>query len=306
LPVTLVLPTPHGQIGPGLPVYWSSDFPFPPAAGSEWHLAFASDVEFTDLYITVIQPATQLLNQGWVWYVSPQAPRQEQLSRTFTDGDTVHVQVELVDPNGQVIDSGRSQGTFSSTDGLGNQLAAKGTTGGSGGFTEEDRQLLLETQQLGLATRSATQSTLTTSTGTSIVDIGSLWNWITRDLWSRRDLSGGVTCERIDYDASHAFLFSVRVEIVELPEEIQFRTPDGNYAFHDLAVLSFIQGGVLLARHGIHTISHDVSPLPGTNWYGVSGINAPNMPGDYHIVVDWLPGVCGQLIGEVGPSPRTP
>jgi hypothetical protein len=65
--------------------------------------------------------------------------------------------------------------------------------------------------------------------------------------------------------------------------------------------MSFYRGGILQQRHGIHTLTHTVSPLPSTTWYGAVGVNAPIQPTDYHIVVDWLDGVCGNLLGFRSP-----
>ena len=170
-----------------------------------------------------------------------------------------------------------------------------------GGFTDADRAQLEETNQLALATRAATQASITTSIGTQLFDIGSLFNWASPEFWGTTDLSGGTTCARIEHNASLSNLFGVSVLIDSYPEWIEFRTPDNVYSFRDLAVLTFVKAGVIVARHGIHTLSHHVSPLPGTSWYGVAGVQAPIQPADYFVIVDWLPGVCGRLTGSHSP-----
>lgn len=171
----------------------------------------------------------------------------------------------------------------------------------AGGFTEQDRLQLQNVDLTSQQTRQAVITTVTTTQGTIDVDLGSAFRWISPDFWQDRPLSGGVTCERIDYDASLNALYGVSLRIDSLPEDIPFRTPDSSWSLPDLAVLTFLRHGTILQRHGIHTLTHSVSPLPGSLWFGAFGVNAPIQPTGYHITVDWLAGVCGELIGNVLP-----
>jgi hypothetical protein len=95
--------------------------------------------------------------------------------------------------------------------------------------------------------------------------------------------------------------FSVRLEITQVPEDWVFRTPDHAWGFSDLAVIAFWSGEQLLQRHGVHAKQHTVSPLPGTVWWGGPIAQAPLQWGDYHITVDFAPGVCGRLFGDHWP-----
>lgn len=133
------------------------------------------------------------------------------------------------------------------------------------------------------------------------VSLGEIFSILSPDFWADRDLSGGTTCERVDYDASFNALFGVSVQVESYPADWRLGTPDHAWGIHDLAVLTFTRGGNTIERHGIHTVSHTVSPLPQFPWPWQSAIPIALQPGDTHIIVDWAEGVCGRLIGHVLP-----
>lgn len=109
------------------------------------------------------------------------------------------------------------------------------------------------------------------------------------------------TCEPIDLDVSYNALYGVTLRILSYPPDIVWRTPDHAWAYNDLAVLTFEIGGVISERHGIHTLTHTVTPLPDSLPFGAGVVTAWLQPTGYHIKVDWLPGVCGELVGLIWP-----
>lgn len=144
-------------------------------------------------------------------------------------------------------------------------------------------------------------SGLRTGLETLNIPIGQLLQVATPDFFSPRDLGGGVTCERIDYDASHNSLYGVDLRVTEYPSDWKFTTPDSKWSLRDLAVLTFWLGDEMIERHGVHSTTHVVAPLPRSLPFGAGAVAAYLQPGDYHITVDWAPGVCGQLLGQVLP-----
>jgi hypothetical protein len=171
----------------------------------------------------------------------------------------------------------------------------------TGGFTDADRQQLQLIDATTTATRSAVTTSVQTSRGAVTMDLGAAFRWVSQDLWVDHPLTIGPTCDPIDIEVSLNALFGVTLEIDSYPESVVLRTPDNSWSFPDLAVLSFERNGDLLARHGVHTLSHSVSPLPGCVWIGAFGFNVPIQPTGYHIKVDWLPGVCGHITGQILP-----
>jgi hypothetical protein len=131
--------------------------------------------------------------------------------------------------------------------------------------------------------------------------LGQIFSITSAEFWQDRDLSGGTTCEHVDYDASFNALYGVSVIVDSYPPDWEFKTPDHAWGFHDLAVLTFVRGGAVIERHGIHRVSHTVSPLPQFPWPWQSALPIAFQPGDTHIQVDWADGVCGRLIGHVLP-----
>lgn len=292
MPVTITLPQPGTPIGPGFWIDLQSDFIGPIDPASRWIVNIALDPEGANSVIKLFRPYEFNRNFFVLW--GPETTLGGDILGWYAnDGDQVHVIVEL-DELGTIIDSGAVTATYKPTQRLGDVVHLDAGGAVNGGFTDTDRQQLADT-------RNALVTTVTTSRGVVHTDLGSLFNWTAPDFWGSGSLSGGVTCERIDYDASLQNLFGVSLVIEEYPDDVVLRTPDGGWSFPDLAVLSFFRGGILQQRHGIHTLTHTVSPVPSTAWYGALGVQAPVQPADYHIVVDWLPGVCGNLLGFRSP-----
>jgi hypothetical protein len=212
-------------------------------------------------------------------------------------GATVHVIAELLDGSQVVQDSGAQQVTWDPTTMLW-QHANDNVVSGTGSFTAQDRATLEETNQLSLAIQAATQVVLTVNGQPLTTTIGQMLTPSLLDALTTSNLSGGVTCDPVRYNASGNSFYGVQLLVRSFPPEWRFGTPDHGWGFHDLAVLTFVRGGVTMERVGIHTVDTTIYPVPGTlvPWL-LGGIPIPMQPPDYHINVDWAEGVCGELIG---------
>jgi hypothetical protein len=173
-----------------------------------------------------------------------------------------------------------------------------------GGFTQTDRDTLNqtsstgeETNQLSLAINAATTAIANIGGVITQVPIGQVLSWLSPDTWRLVDLAGGARCDRVDVDLSSDALWGVVLRITEYPDTTVFRTPDSAWSFRDLAVLTFIHAGDIVERHGIHSTTHTVSPLPYVALPWPNNFGWPVQPSDYHVTVDWADGVCGELLG---------
>lgn len=227
-------------------------------------------------------------------------------TNTLQDGGFCRLLVELKDSTNVTRESLLSpQKVYDASVGLPRVIYSQG---GTGGFTQQDRETINttaatteETNQLSLAIQSATQVVMDIGGQIQLSTVGEILSSHLLDFLSDRSLSNGVTCDPVRYDASLNALYGVVVRVDSYPPEWEFKTPDGSWGFHDLATLRIIRGGTLVERHGIHTVTHTVSPLPGLPFPWLNGIPAALQPPDFHIWVDWADGVCGELIGQVLP-----
>lgn len=223
-------------------------------------------------------------------------------------GQQVRLQVQLKDPDRVVQDE--SDAIPITWDGAGQiyrwQLFSQSTT--TGGYTQADRDAALtdannnvETNQLALAINAATTAAVNIGTSVLQLPIGQILSSNFSDAFRLEDIGGGVTCDPIRVNLSRSSLYGVTVRVTQYPDDTVFRTPDGAWSFKDLAVLTITRGGDILARHGIHTTSHTLSPLPETPYPWLTNLGVPVQPSDYHAAVDWAEGVCGELLGLVLP-----
>jgi len=237
------------------------------------------------------------------------------------EGATINVRGRVVSEIGEVVE----ESTFPAkwTHQREWQLSSQTAVAASGSFTETDRAQLQDVnvdsnqlvtnweqylsvtlpslQQVLDGITAALQVTIQVAPGPIQKAVGEVLSIVSPDFWSDRDISGGVTCTRVDYDASFNALFGVTVIVESFPDDWRFQTPDHAWGFRDLAVLTFTRGGNDVERHGIHTLTHTVSPLPDFPWPWQSPIPIALQPGDTHITVDWAEGVCGRLVGHVLP-----
>lgn len=215
----------------------------------------------------------------------------------FTQGADIRLLIELMDTATLIpLESASQAQTLDQISGqpfVSQQLGESSTAG----LTPEEHDAVIETNQLSLAVNAATTAVVNVGSSLLQVPIGQILSFIRPDAWRLVDLGGGITCDHIGVDLSDDALWGVIVRITQYPDTTVFKTPDNGYTFNDLAVLTFIHAGDIVQRHGIHTVSHTVSPLPAVSLPWPNNFGWPIQPSDYHVTVDWAPGVCGELLG---------
>jgi hypothetical protein len=300
VPITITPLGPGGFFGPGISLNLSTDFIGPFPTGTQWLLHVGNDPEFRQNMLTYGFPWTKTAQ-----VVTPITEVQSTVDSTLGDGavagSSIHIEAQILEPPATVVDSGSTTLKWDPTSGLPQVIQALQSGTVQGGFTETDRQTIDTTQQISQAIQAGIQVAMQLGGTLVNIPVGQVLTSHLLNFLQDRNLSGGVTCLPVRYDASLNALYGVTVRIDSWPAEVMFRTPDGQYSFKDLAVLQIWRGGALLERHGIHTTSHTVSPLPGLPFPWLTAFAAPLQPPDYHIFVDWLDGVCGELIGQALP-----
>lgn len=258
-----------------------------------------------------------------IGYGTDLVPLTFQSDATPVNNDPISLEITARADSGAIVDSGEKTLPWSEATQLHNELQSLASGGGTGGFTSTDRATINGTQDntesileqwanytsVTLPTLDQVLAnidakligTILTATGPVGFPIGQLLNAFDPKLLQPADLSGGARCDRIDIDVSFQALYGVGLRITSYPDDWVFRTPDLAWSFRDLAVLSFWRGGSLVERHGIHALTHSVSPVPDSALFTLGPIFGYLQPGDYHITVDWAAGVCGELIGQVLP-----
>jgi hypothetical protein len=221
---------------------------------------------------------------------------------SLSANESVRLSVSLVQNEVGDIDQFYSQPgwTWDPTANLAMVIQAQGQSV-TGGLTVEEHDAVLQTNELSLAINSATTTTMTLGGQAVSLPIGQVLSSNLLDALTVDDLSGGPTCNPIKIDLSLSTLYGIVLIITAVPDETAFRTPDQGYVFPDLAVINIIRGGHILARHGIHSLSHTIYPLPGLPFPWLTSLAAPLQPPDYHVNVDFAVGVCGQLLGLKAP-----
>jgi hypothetical protein len=222
--------------------------------------------------------------------------------RNVSQGETIHLQVSLQTLTTTEDESDAVPVTW---DGSGEMWRwQQQQTTAPGSFTQTDRDTLNqtsttgeETNQLSQAINAAVQVPLELAGQAVTLTVGQILTSNLLDALTTLDLSGGITCNPIRYDASLNHLYGVQLLVSSVPEGWRFQTPDNAWGFHDLAVITIVRGNAQLERHGIHALSHTIYPLPGLPFPWAVNLDLPLQPPDYHINVDWAEGVCGQLIG---------
>lgn len=302
MPITIIDPA-FGALTPGAQINAHTDTIGPIPLEWEWRISLVdATTEAVQLQQRVPTFGSRDLNHVWL---EPNVTIIQANSPRFMDGAQARLLIELVDQTNVVKESASTAVHYDPVTGLPAILQQQTT---SNGFTTQDRETINttaatteETNQLSLAIQSATQVVMQLGEDVLTLPIGEVLVSHLLDFLSDRSLSNGVTCDPVRYDASLNSLYGVVVRIDSYPPEWEFRTPDGEWGFHDLATLRIVRGGTLVQRHGIHTLTHTMSPLPGLPFPWLNGIPAALQPPDFHIWVDWADGVCGELIGQVLP-----
>lgn len=317
--ITIIVPEPGNIVGPGIVIQVQTDLPLDIGPGWEWQIMISTHESGQPAGMWMFIPASgplvvpMLGQHAWT--------ALQNGGQVIPDKTPVRLVAQLHDQNRLVVDSGSIPATYDANAMLWQQINQAQSAGG--GLTSEQAAQLQRTdsntqemdvnwQQYVSVTLPSLQDVLnsiitgiTTTIGEGasqiVATIGQRLAVVTQDFFQPYDVSGGETCDPVRFDASFARITGVTVLITQFPPEFRLVTPDGGWTFRDFAVLSFVRGGSLLERHGIHTLSYTVSPCPASVAVWNTGLELDILPGDYHINVDWAPGVCGRVVGEVLP-----
>ena len=179
MPITFT-PNPFGpQLGPGIPIGFSSDFVGPLPVGSFWHVMLYQGSEPTiNWYDVTIPTQSPFAGRWWPFTQNVGASQTVNINRTLQANQPAHVTVELNDGNG-VVDSGTLSGNWDVLSGLPMQIEQKPI--GSGSFTAQDRA------QLNLAVQQSSVDLTSTAVPTDlhVVPVGKLPGDVPL-LWSER------------------------------------------------------------------------------------------------------------------------
>src|SRR5437762_4685447 len=155
MPITITTPPPHSIIGPGVALSWESDFTGPMPTGSTWLVEITADAEATQGVETWTLPFQT--TSSVLIIEEPSTGFRSRNGYILQNGDVAHVQIQLRNDVGTVIDSGTAAPHWDTTAGLGYQAEALRSTI-SAGFTSTDRANLV-------ATRSNTQVLMPSAAG---------------------------------------------------------------------------------------------------------------------------------------------
>lgn len=317
MPITIEPISPLTVVGPGLPLSLNSDFIGPLPVDAYWEITVYEPTEIPIGYVWLLrydafQSTIATINLG---------TRDARLLETFGSsmglqaGSTAHVQVTLNQQSG-TLDTGTNNITWDPTSALWSYLPQE--LGGQQGLTEQQQQQLetaaqqstqinQQWQEYEQVTLPSLQDVLNNITAgmtatfqaagqTFGATLGQLFSGTNKGELGVFNPTDGPTCETIDFDIGGAAYFGLTVEVTSYPESWAFTTPAGDWSIRDLAVLRIERGGSQTARYGIHTLSFSLEELPDMLPVSLAGVGVPVAPPNYHIIVDWAGGVCGQLL----------
>lgn len=115
------------------------------------------------------------------------------------------------------------------------------------------------------------------------------------------ELTDGPTCDVFEVNISLRPYYGLELRIVEYPDDWQWTTPDHQWGHHDLAVLAIYINDVLILRHGIHTLTHTIRPMPTYPLPWLAFVPTTLTPFGTHVVVHPAAGVCFQLSAQYLP-----
>ncbi len=295
MPITLIPPQVPTIVGPGTSFFVQTDFIGPIPLDYEWIVQIFTEVSGPENPAAFWTAASDGSHEAVIENYQGQFSNIQGTS--IQQGQPCTMQIQLLNQAQVMIDeSDRFPITWDGSGALARWIQHQRTST-SGGLTPEEHDAVIETNNLSLAVNAATTAAVNIGSSILQVPIGQILSFIRPDAWRLVDLGGGITCNHIGVDLSDDALWGVIVRITQYPDTTVFKTPDNGYTFNDLAVLTFIHAGDIVQRHGIHTLSHTVSPLPAVSLPWPNNFGWPVQPSDYHVTVDWATGVCGELLG---------
>lgn len=292
MPITVVWPDPSHIIGPGFSLWVHTDLAGPVELGTRFQVSIGLDPEGTNPIMVMTFVAQQ--HDGFVQVGEPAVTDHQTLQNAVRDGEQVVVLSNLIDPRGNITDSGITTATWSPTAQLWQHVTTTAGQGTGGGFTDSDRQLVTATERRSQVLGEPTDLTWDTASGLVTATLAQIFSRSTLDRLTLTEVTSGPTCEPVRFDVDLWF-HTVIVRVTTIGEDLVPKTPDENWYFPDLAVLRVFRGADLEYRRGIHTPTFMAEKPWQWGWWFDSRSPLYGVPPDLHIAVDWRPGCCGQV-----------
>ena len=281
-------------LGPGLTAILQSDFIGPFPSDAQWNYEVDLQPDLIGRVYLFQRPCT-----GPITTIDMLATNQWTVTRGpdfATQGRTVELDARIITSSG-TIDSGHATVRWETQIGLGQQAYLLSTieSQGQGGFTAEDRQLLIDTEARTTLLGEPGELVSMQASGPVPMTLASLFSINSLDRLFLEEMTNGETCDPVRINLAPILQYAIVVRVTTIPDDIQFRTPDGEWSFPDLAVLRIFRGEDLVFRRGIHTPTFETeapwewasNPL-NKNLFGIP-------PPATRVWVDWRSGCCGQV-----------
>lgn len=294
MPITIEFPPVQSTVGPGLEVHLRSDFIGPFPSDAQWHLAITLTPDFQQPFIFLTRPCTGNFTTYLV--MADSQWNETRGGWVPTEQGEVNLIAQIQTQSG-VIDSGNLAARWDATSGLGFQIQAltRGQGTVEGGFTAEDRALLTATDSRTQLLGELGDLVVQTASGPLTTTLANLFSRNSLDRLIFEEITSGPTCDPVRVVLAPIAQFAIAVRVTTVPEDIQFRTPDGEWSFPDLAVLRIFRGEDLQFRRGIHEVTFETE----APWeWGANFLNKNLLgiaPPQTQIMVDWRQGCCGQV-----------
>lgn len=281
-------------IGPGLPIQLQSTFIGPFPSDAQWHLDINLDADFNKPFLGYNHPCTGPI-VSMTMLTSPDWNEQRK-GWTPIENRIVYVEARITTNTGTIDSGTRSDLHWDTQTGLGYQiraLAGQGQT--QGGFTAEDRALLTTTEQRTTLLGEVGQLIVQTASGPLPFTLADLFSRNSLDRLIFEEMTNGPTCTPVRINLAPIAQYAITVRVTTIPDDIVFKTPDGEWAFPDLAVLRIFRGQDLMFRRGIHepTFETEAPWEWGANILNKNLLGVP--PPATRVWVDWRDGCCGQV-----------
>lgn len=314
MPITVLpIPTPLAW-GPGVPFQMQSDFIGPLPTGAYWEVTVRNHIAETVVGTQTI-PALSGAQQAQ-WWVEYTGGGLSNVNYAPQDGDQVDVTVKLMQDPQTSLDQGVSSPfPWTSTRFLWTTIPQT-TQQGQAGFTESDRTVIQQTQQLAVQSQdnwtqyeqvtlpslqdmlnnitSAVTTVLTGVGGAVSSTIGALWSGKTLDLLTETPIGTACFPDIIQSGLIGGPIYGLNARCTSFAPWYVWTGPGDSYSTQSLGTLEIKRGGSLALRVGLHTVTHLVYPLPDIPALPIE-IDVPLAPFGYEVTLTPAPETCWEL-----------
>lgn len=119
MPGTFINPIPGQPFGPGFQIQFQSDFIGPLASGTRWHVEYWDhDTEQFAFAEAHDQPALSSTMFSYIWMAWDDVWNSNAIFGSFRHGRTVDLKVQLIDPDGAILDEAINTGVWDAITGI--------------------------------------------------------------------------------------------------------------------------------------------------------------------------------------------